>query len=49
LKNRLPLTIFWSEIVSVIQRGALKTNCIYNWVVFACLVGYGLGNNDWTF
>ena len=22
------LTIFWSEIVSVIQRGALKTNCI---------------------
>ena len=27
-KNRLPLTIFWSEIVSVIQRGALKTNCI---------------------
>ena len=27
-KNRLPLTIFWSEIVSVIHRGALKTNCI---------------------
>ena len=25
VKNRLPLTIFWSEIVSVIQRGALKT------------------------
>ena len=28
VKNRLPLTIFWSEIVSVIQRGALKINCI---------------------
>ena len=28
VKNRLPLTIFWSEIVSVIQRGPLKTNCI---------------------
>ena len=27
--NKVPLTltIFWSEIVSVIQRGALKTNC----------------------
>ena len=24
--NRLTLTKFWSEIVSVIQRGALKTN-----------------------
>jgi len=28
VKNRLPLTIFWSEIVSVIHRGALKINCI---------------------
>ena len=27
----LPLTIFWSEIVSVIERGALKTSCIQNW------------------
>ena len=27
----IPLMIFWSEIVSVIQRGALKTNCTQNW------------------
>ena len=28
VKNKLPLMIFWLEIMSVIQRGALKTSCI---------------------
>ena len=29
--KKVEKTIFWPEIVSVIQRGALKTNCIQNW------------------
>ena len=35
-QKQLPFTIFWSEIVSVIQRRALKTNCIQNWVSERC-------------
>ena len=31
VKNRLPLTIFWSEIVIVIHRGAQQNNCIQHW------------------
>ena len=30
-KKSLPPKNFWSEIVSVLQRGALKTICIKNW------------------